>query len=232
MRTDWLTDVAEVIDRVATGWVITILGIGVIVAIVVFKRWRHLFTYLGALFAVRLIGGEIYYLYARPRPYGVTDIGRWSGYSFPAPPDRGGRVRRARASPTRWSCRDARGTRRSSIAAIVLGVVAAAELYLATLHPFDIVVGITLTYAILLNAFRFFTPNDVFPVAYRQGKTAHLDVTGRARRRDPPRRPRPARPHRPRDRAGRARRLGRLHSAAAPRRRRAGRRTCSGSSTR
>ena len=29
-----------------------------------------------------------------------------------------------------------------------------------------------------MNAFRFFTPNEVFPVVYSRGKTAHLDVTG------------------------------------------------------
>jgi tRNA A-37 threonylcarbamoyl transferase component Bud32 len=31
----------------------------------------------------------------------------------------------------------------------------------------------------MVNAFRFFTPNEVFPVAYGRGKSAHLDVTGR-----------------------------------------------------
>jgi tRNA A-37 threonylcarbamoyl transferase component Bud32 len=30
-----------------------------------------------------------------------------------------------------------------------------------------------------LNAFRFFTPNEVFPLTYTPGKAAHLDVTGR-----------------------------------------------------
>ena len=30
----------------------------------------------------------------------------------------------------------------------------------------------------MVNAFRFFTPNEVFPVAYGTGKSAHLDVTG------------------------------------------------------
>ena len=55
---------------------------------------------------------------------------------------------------------------------------AAAELYLATYHHLDVAVGIALTYAILLNTFRFFTPNEVFPVSYGRGKTAHLDVTG------------------------------------------------------
>ena len=32
--------------------------------------------------------------------------------------------------------------------------------------------------AIPVSAFRFFTPNGVFPVAYRRGNTAHVDVTG------------------------------------------------------
>ena len=33
--------------------------------------------------------------------------------------------------------------------------------------------------AVLVNAFRFFTPNETFPVTYKRGKTAHLDVGGR-----------------------------------------------------
>ncbi len=33
--------------------------------------------------------------------------------------------------------------------------------------------------AIPVTAFRFCTPNEVFPVAYRRGRTAHVDVTGR-----------------------------------------------------
>ena len=32
--------------------------------------------------------------------------------------------------------------------------------------------------AVPLAAFRWFTPNEAFPVTYRRGKTAHLDVTG------------------------------------------------------
>jgi hypothetical protein len=39
--------------------------------------------------------------------------------------------------------------------------------------------GAVLGVAIPLTAFRFFTPNEVFPVAYRRGRTAHVDVTGR-----------------------------------------------------
>jgi len=33
--------------------------------------------------------------------------------------------------------------------------------------------------AIAVTAFRFFTPNEAFPVVYRRGRSAHVDVTGR-----------------------------------------------------
>ena len=49
-----------------------------------------------------------------------------------------------------------------------------------------------------LTAFRWFAPNDVFPVTYRRGKAAHLDVGGRARRGDRARRQGPARARRAR----------------------------------
>jgi tRNA A-37 threonylcarbamoyl transferase component Bud32 len=63
--------------------------------------------------------------------------------------------------------------------AVLLGLFIAARLYLAVDHPSDIVVGITLGITIPLLAFRYFTPNEVFPVSYRRHKTAHLDVGGR-----------------------------------------------------
>ena len=176
VRTAWLTDVAEVVER-AGGWGITVVILALLVAIMVFKRWRHLFTYLGAVVVLQFVGEAIYHDYARPRPFGVTILGTWSGWSFPAAsvafvaflvigiiytlvvPGRPRNVAKV-------------------VGAVVLGVFVAAELYLATYHPFDVAVAITFTYAIIVNAFRFFTPSDVFPVAYGQGKTAHLDVTG------------------------------------------------------
>ena len=71
-----------------------------------------------------------------------------------------------------------------------------------------------------------------FPVTYRAGKTAHLDVGGRRGEAHPARRRGPARRHRGRRQAGRPRRLRRLDAAAAARRRATPTRTCSGSSTR
>ena len=58
-----------------------------------------------------------------------------------------------------------------------------ARLYLAVDHLDDLLLddlllGVALAVAIPVTAFRFFTPNEVFPVAYRRGRTAHVDVTG------------------------------------------------------
>ena len=61
----------------------------------------------------------------------------------------------------------------------VVAVVAFARLYLGVDHPFDVLTGIALGVGIPLLAFRYFTPNELFPVTYRKGKTAHLDVGGR-----------------------------------------------------
>ena len=98
----------------------------------------------------------------------------------PAPPVAVAALLRGRRSSTR-SCRPARAGRspRSS-AGVVVAVVRRSQLYLGSYHPSDIVVGVAHRRSpSSVNAFRFFTPNEVFPVAYRRGKTAHLDVGGR-----------------------------------------------------
>ena len=62
--------------------------------------------------------------------------------------------------------------------AVVVTVFCLACLYLAVDHVDDLLLGVALGVAIPVSAFRFFTPNEVFPVAYRRGNTAHVDVTG------------------------------------------------------
>ena len=96
------------------------------------------------------------------------------------PTGRHRRLRRGRRSCTRWSRpgadphrRQGGGRRRSSRSSRL------SQLYLATYHPFDIATGVSIAVAIAVTAFRFFTPNEAFPVTYRRGKTAHLDVGGR-----------------------------------------------------
>ena len=74
------------------------------------------------------------------------------------------------------------GRPRTYTKAAVVAVVAVfclARLYLAVDHVDDLLLGVALAVAIPVTAFRYFTPNEAFPVAYRRGRTAHVDVTGR-----------------------------------------------------
>jgi hypothetical protein len=67
---------------------------------------------------------------------------------------------------------------KAAVAAAV-AVFCFARLYLGVDHPGDVLLGAVFAVAIAVTAFRFFTPNEVFPVVYRRGRAAHVDVTGR-----------------------------------------------------
>ncbi|HEY7102089.1 MAG TPA: phosphatase PAP2 family protein [Mycobacteriales bacterium] len=176
LRTDWLTPSMRALGAVGTGWSKPILG-GVLVLLIVFRRWRHLFTFFASLLAAGILGLLVYLLMRRARPYGVTIIGDWTGYaapSFPILTLAFGLVGITYSlvvpgRPRDWA--------KLGIA-VVIALVAFARLYLAVDHPSDIVWAVVLGVAIPLAAFRWFTPNEAFPVTYRRGKTAHLDVTG------------------------------------------------------
>jgi membrane-associated phospholipid phosphatase len=177
IRTPWLTDVANGIKAAGTGWV-PVLGASVVVLTIVFRRWRHLLVFVGSVFFLGIVGHQIYSALSRPRPYGVPIIGSWAGYAGGSPPV---------AVLTMFLmgvvyCLAVPGRARSwtkAAAAVVVAVFALARLYLGVDHPGDVLLGATFAVAIAVTAFRFFTPNEAFPVAYRRGRTAHVDVTGR-----------------------------------------------------
>ena len=178
LRTEWLDDVMRGINAGGSRRGTILLTWGVVLALIALRRWRHLFTLLGSEFVLSLVGRTLIESVARPRPYGVTIIGRWGGFSMPSPPvavlavvlvaivyTLGG----PRAAP-RWAKWVGRGGHR--------GVRLRPRLYLAVDHPSDVVYAIILGVAIPLVAFRWFTPNEAFPVTYRRAKKAHLDVEG------------------------------------------------------
>jgi hypothetical protein len=178
IRTPWLTDVANGINVAGSGWGATGLGLSVVALTMAFRRWRHLLVFLGSLFFLELVGTWIYFGLSRPRPYGVPIIGSWGGYSGIAPPVAVLTIFLIGAV----YCLAVPGRPRSYTKAAVAAVVAVfclARLYLGVDHPGDVLLAVAFAVAIAVTAFRFFTPNEVFPVAYRRGRTAHVDVTGR-----------------------------------------------------
>jgi membrane-associated phospholipid phosphatase/tRNA A-37 threonylcarbamoyl transferase component Bud32 len=178
IRVDWLASAFRGIDRPATGWTMFVVALLLLASMIAFRRWRHLFTFVASVIVLELIGLLLIEAYSRPRPYDVTTIGRWHGYSLPSAacavlgftvvgiiysvvvPGRPRTIAKA-------------------VGAVIVGVVAVGRLYLGVDHPFDVLTGIALGVTVPLLAFRYFTPNELFPVRYRQGKTAHLDVRGR-----------------------------------------------------
>ena len=64
-------------------------------------------------------------------------------------------------------------------AAAILAAFCAARLYLAVDHPTDQVTALIIGWPLAVVAFWLTVPNDVFPVSYRGGRKAHLDIGGR-----------------------------------------------------
>jgi tRNA A-37 threonylcarbamoyl transferase component Bud32 len=60
----------------------------------------------------------------------------------------------------------------------LVALVVLARMYLGVEGPTDVVVAVAVGVAVPLLGFRLFTPNEVFPVTYRRGRGAHLDVEG------------------------------------------------------
>ena len=177
IRTPWLTDIANGIKAAGTGWV-TVLGASVIVLTMVFRRWRHLLVFMGSVLFLDTAGTLIYNALSRPRPYGVPIITSWAGYSGASPPVAVLTIILMGAV----YCLAVPGRPRTYTKAAVAAAVALfslARLYLGVDHPGDVLLGAAFAVAIAVTAFRYFTPNEVFPVVYRRGRTAHVDVTGR-----------------------------------------------------
>jgi tRNA A-37 threonylcarbamoyl transferase component Bud32 len=176
-RTPWLTGIANGILVAGSGWGATVVGLSAVVLTMAFRRWRHLLVFLCCLFFLELAMQLINNGVQRPRPYGVPIIAGWAGYSAPA---------LATGILTLFLmgiayCLVVPGRPRSyaKVAiAVIVTVFCLACLYMAVEHVDDVLLGAALGVAVPVTAFRFFTPNEVFPVTYRRGRTAHVDVTG------------------------------------------------------
>jgi tRNA A-37 threonylcarbamoyl transferase component Bud32 len=178
-RTPWLDSVASHLDSWGPRLGLAIWGLLTVALTVVFRRWRHLVVFLVSLATLQIVFSFLYRTAARPRPYSVTAIGHWEGFSSPSQPMLaitavlvGLIYMLVVAGRPRWYAKLA-------IMAVLAGI-SLNRIYLGIDHPTDLAFAVILGVAIPVALFRAFTPSDIFPVRYGpRGKTAHLDVGGR-----------------------------------------------------
>lgn len=177
-RTEPLNSLMLFINGLGAEWSLRILRWGVIIALIAVRRWRHLLVFLGTLLFVAWLANKLSMIAPRPRPYGVEIIGPWEG--FAAPSAAVAALAPVLAGVTYTLAVPGRPRRIAKWASwFAIAWLAVARIYLGVDHPSDIVFALILGWGIPLVAYRVFTPNSVFPVRYKRGRAAHLDVSGR-----------------------------------------------------
>ncbi len=176
-RTGWLNRTMLVLNGLGGTTFTRSLRVGTILALVAFRRWRHLVVLVVSILFVAWLTNKVGTLFIRERPFGVRIIGGWEGSSFPSRPMAELSVAVVGVLYTLLPHGRSRNIGKL-IVPFLLGGLAAAELYLGLNHPADIVFGLLFGIGIPLLAYRTFAPNAVFPVSYRRGRAAHLDVGG------------------------------------------------------
>ena len=177
MRTDAATAVLEVVNLLTSNLAIRVIRWSTILALIFYKRWRHLVAAAGVFLVVDLVSTAMANAIARPRPL-VEILAPWEGYAHPSEPLAGlaatfGVIGYSLFPKGRW--------RNWWFAGCGVGLLIAvfARLYLGVDHPSDAFVAVMLSIAVTVVTFKLFVPDGVFPVSYSRGKSAHLDVSGR-----------------------------------------------------
>jgi membrane-associated phospholipid phosphatase/tRNA A-37 threonylcarbamoyl transferase component Bud32 len=151
---------------------------GLLVALLVLRRLRQL---LVVLLAWILQGLMIQFLLAplvqRPRPFGVEFRTDWTAWALPS--EQMGALVVILVGILYGLVPEGRWRQIGKwVATALVALIALARMYLGVEAPTDILVGVVIGVAIGLLAFRLLAPSQVFPISYRRGRTAHLDVGG------------------------------------------------------
>jgi len=156
---------------------IAILRGGTLLALLGLRRIRHLIVFVGSLLAVRFIVWRLATV-PRPRPFGVDLRASWEGWAMPSLP-----VATLTATLVgilytlvpvgRWRQRG------KWVATALVTLFSLARVHLGVDAPTDALLGAVIGVAVSVAAYRLFVPSEIFPIVYRRGRSAHLDVSGR-----------------------------------------------------
>jgi tRNA A-37 threonylcarbamoyl transferase component Bud32 len=178
LRTPLLTDVAQGLHALGSAWTTRVLFWFTLLVLLAVRRLRHLFVFLGVTLLIIAASTLMSYVFLQPRPYGIEILGDWTMF---ADPSRRVAVFTVILVGMLYALLP-QGRARQLGKLAAAGLIAAlglARVYLAVDSPSDVLIAAIIGVTVPLVAFRMLTPNEVFPVTYRRGRTAHLDVGGR-----------------------------------------------------
>jgi tRNA A-37 threonylcarbamoyl transferase component Bud32/membrane-associated phospholipid phosphatase len=147
-----------------------------VIALLALRRFRHLVVFVGSFLAVLLVVRLA--TVDRPRPFGVDLRGSWGGWAMPSRPVA---ILTATLIGILYTLVPV-GRWRQLGKWVATGLVAAfalARIHLGVDGPTDALLGAVIGVAVSVAAYRLFVPNEIFPVTYKRGRSAHLDVGGR-----------------------------------------------------
>ena len=176
LRNDTATQIMRVLHALGSDWFIRPLRWATILILVSYRRWRPLFGALAAYLLVFVTVSGLAEAIARPRPF-VEMIGDWEGYSHPSLPVAALGVTLtviglALIPKGPWR------KRWFGLSVMLILALGAGRMYLGVDHPSDVWTSGVLGPAVAVIVFKFFVPDSLWPVSYRRGQTAHLDIGG------------------------------------------------------
>jgi tRNA A-37 threonylcarbamoyl transferase component Bud32 len=179
LRAGWLDTLARSVNAAASRYGLAVLSLLTVVGVAWFRRWRHLTLFLIGIAVVGLSVEGLLLLASRPRPFDVTIVGAWEGFSAPSIPMAG--LATVIAGMAYMLVVPGRPRMVAKcVGPVVLILAALLRVYLGIDHFTDALFGVILGVSFPVALFRAYAPNDAYPVRYGpQGKAAHLDVTGR-----------------------------------------------------
>jgi hypothetical protein len=182
LRLPGLTGLMEaVVASIGSAGVIGVLRWGMLVALLVLRRFRHLLVFIGSFLAVLVVVRLA--TVDRPRPFGVELRGSWAGWAMPSRPVAILAVTLVGVLYTlvpvgRWR-QLGKWIATGLVSVFALASFALARIHLGVDAPTDAILGAVIGVAVSVVAYRLFVPNEIFPVTYKRGRSAHLDVSGR-----------------------------------------------------
>jgi tRNA A-37 threonylcarbamoyl transferase component Bud32/membrane-associated phospholipid phosphatase len=163
---------------IGSWWVLNGLAVGVLLVLLALRRFRQLIVLVVLANLVTFLAGDVLGAVAeRPRPFGVVIRASWGGWALP--PLQVTVLAFALVAVLYTLVPEGRWRNRGKwVATGRVALAALSRIALGAEAPTDVLVGVAIGVTIPLLVFRLFLPNEVFPVTYRRGRAAHLDVGG------------------------------------------------------